>query len=83
MKRLKLIQINTTAYEEEDFYLITDLFDHQIESVIEPIVLAERESDTDSNIEYDNDTLVSALQKAYPKNIIIHYPYGQIEVLSI
>ena len=66
MKNLRLVNINTTAFSEEDFSLITDLTDDEIEKVIEPLVLAEREGDG----EYDNDELVSALELEYPKNHI-------------
>ena len=66
MKNLRLVNINTTAFSEEDFSLITDLTDDEIEKVIEPLVLAEREGDG----EYDNDELVSALELKYPKNYI-------------
>tara|TARA_R110000868_G_scaffold353638_7_gene614830 strand:+ start:1705 stop:1938 length:234 start_codon:yes stop_codon:yes gene_type:complete len=66
MKNLRLVNVNTTAFSEEDFSLITDLTDDEIEKVIEPLVLAEREE----NGEYDNDELVSALELEYPKNYI-------------
>jgi hypothetical protein len=32
-------KINTTAYSEEDFLLITDLTGNEVEDVINPIVL--------------------------------------------
>ena len=66
MKNIRLVNVNTTAFSEEDFSLITDLSDDEIEKVIEPLVLAEREGDG----EYDNDELVSALELEYPKNYI-------------
>jgi len=63
---MKIFKINTTAYEEEDFFLLTDLSEQDIAEVINPIVMAER----DGYEEYDNDTIISALQKRYPKNNI-------------
>ena len=66
MKKIRLVNVNTTAYSEEDFSLITNLTDGQITKVIEPIVLAER----DEKGEYDNDDLVKALVKKYPKAYI-------------
>ena len=39
---IRVVEINTTAFEEENFILVTDLTDEQIEEVIRPIVLAER-----------------------------------------
>ena len=66
MANIRLVNVNTTAFSEEDFSLITDLTDDEIVKVIEPLVLAEREGDG----EYDNDELVSALELEYPKNYI-------------
>ena len=83
-KKLNLIEINTTAYNEENFYLVTDLLESQIKSVIKPIVLSERKNnDFFADIEYDNDTLVTALKTAYPKNVIIHHPKDNVDLLSI
>lgn len=63
---MTLFKINTTAYEEEDFFLLTDLTEQDITEVIYPIVMAERDGYED----YDNDMLISALEKRYPKNKI-------------
>jgi hypothetical protein len=76
---LNLIQVNTTAWEEEDFLLVTTLTDEQIKSAIEPLVLAER---NDGNI-YDNEELVKELRKQFPHNLILHYTTDAIETLSI
>ena len=40
--KLRIVEINTTAYAEENFLLLTNLSDEQIQSIIAPIVLAER-----------------------------------------
>jgi hypothetical protein len=63
---MKIFKVNTTAYEEEDFFLLTDLTEQDITEVIHPIVMAER----DEEEEYDNDTLLEALKKRYPNNKI-------------
>jgi hypothetical protein len=63
---MRLVQINTTAYSEENFFLITDLTDNEIESVIMPIIILER----NNGIEYDNFTLFDALLLAYPNRIV-------------
>lgn len=63
---MKVYRINTTAYEEEDFFLLTDLTEEYITEVVNPIVMAER----DGMYEYDNDTIISALKHRYPKNNI-------------
>lgn len=79
MKNLRLVKINTTAYSDEDFLLITDLSNLKIEMVIEPIVDKER----NEGIEYDNEDLVYMLKKAYPKAIVMHYVYDSMETISI
>ena len=40
---MKLFKINTTAFDEEDFFIITDLKEQDITEVIQPIVNAERD----------------------------------------
>lgn len=60
---MNIFQINTTAYEEEDFFLLTDLKEEDIIEVIMPIVNQER----DGYEEYDNYTLVESIQKRFPK----------------
>lgn len=63
---MRVIRINTTAYSEEDFFLLTTLTDKEISDVFTPIVDAEREG----NAYYDNDDLVSELQERYPSENI-------------
>lgn len=63
---MKIFKINTTAYEEEDFFLLTDLKEQDITEVVQPIVIAER----DGYEEYDNETIINALRKRFPKNTI-------------
>ena len=66
---MKAYEINTTAFDEENFIIFTDLTESQIKKVIEPIVLSEREDGE----YYDNDVLLDALVDAYPKNEIYGY----------
>ena len=88
---LNLYQINTTAWEEEDFLLMTSLTEEQITKVITPIVEKERERADelfrDDKIVYwsvfDNDYLVGELVKAYPEATIIHYNPSSIDLISI
>ena len=71
---IRVVEINTTAFEEENFILVTDLTDEQIEEVIRPIVLAERNQiDNDDDVFYDNETLVSELLAKYPNNLVSFY----------
>lgn len=69
---MNIYQISTTAYEEEDFYLLTSLTESQIVKVIKPIVKAERDDDSDVEF-YDNDSLVVALKRAYPTAQVFMY----------
>lgn len=63
---IKVYRVSTTAYEEEDFFLLTDLTEQDITEIINPIVMEER----DGYEEYDNETIISALRVRYPKNKI-------------
>jgi len=62
-------KINTTAWSEEDFFLITDLSGMEVEDVIYPIVLAEREQ----GIDYTNEDIIVALKERYPNSTIMAY----------
>jgi hypothetical protein len=66
---MEIYRINTTAYEEEDFFLLTDLTEQQIAEVVTPIVELERKEVQ----EYDNDMLVENLELAYPSAFIKVY----------
>jgi hypothetical protein len=66
---MRLININTTAFEEEDFLLLTDLNDDELYEVIMPMVNAER----DGEDEYDNDMIYDALKKRYPMRLIVKF----------
>jgi uncharacterized protein YqeY len=63
---MRVIRINTTAFNEEDFYLLTTLNDDQIAEVIQPIVNAER----DGYEEYTNEDLFRALTDRFPNDKI-------------
>jgi hypothetical protein len=75
---MNLYRINTTAWHEEDFTILTNLNEEQIVEVITPIVKDER----DGGNGYDNDDLLSALMKAYP-NHFISQRYNEPEMISI
>ena len=69
MCTINIFRINTTAYEEEDFFVMTDLTKQQIAEVVTPIVELER----NEVHEYDNDMLVENLELAYPSAFIKVY----------
>jgi hypothetical protein len=66
MTKINIFRIKTTAYELEDFFLLTDLPEEKIIQVIEPIVQAER----DGYQEYESETLYDALVEKYPNRLI-------------
>jgi hypothetical protein len=63
---MRVIKVITTAYSEENFFLLTNLTDEQISEVIQPIVNAER----DGYDEYDNEFLCNELLSRFPNNHI-------------
>ena len=73
---MRVVEINTTAYSDENLFIITDLTNDEIEAVIEPIVLAKR----NGGDEYDNEMLFAELKEAYPNNVIFD---GESDYLSI
>ena len=82
--KLRIVEINTTAYVEEDFLLLTNLSDEQIQSIIAPIVLAERNQiENDDNVFYDNEVLFDVLEETYPDNFIELYTKETIDYISI
>jgi hypothetical protein len=66
---MQVYRINTTAYEEEDFYLMTTLSESQIQSVIEPMVHNERVNDEF----FENDEYVLELRKRFPREEVRLY----------
>jgi hypothetical protein len=74
---MRVVRINTTAYQEEDFFLMTDLTDQQIEEVITPRVELERKEIW----EYTNEELTDALIDKYPDNTIVMH--ADFETISI
>jgi Golgi nucleoside diphosphatase len=78
---MDLFRINTTAFEDEDFILLTNLSVEQIKKVITPIVLKERQSGDEEDF-YDNDDLTNALVEAYPDAVVQLYT-DEFETISI
>jgi hypothetical protein len=69
--KIRMVEINTTNFEEENFIIVTNLSDKQIQKIIEPIVMKERDSEDDNGDDfYDNEMLLEELKKAYPKNLV-------------
>jgi hypothetical protein len=88
IESIRLVNINTTSNEEEDFLLLTDLNDQEIKDIITPIVEGERKSEEYYTEEedcdfYDNEGLVWALKEHYPNNLIIQYTIDSMDSLTI
>lgn len=77
-EKINLIKVSTTAYEEENLILVTNLTNAQIKKAIRPTVLKERKSNTQI---YDNETLLRLLKTQYPNNTVLMY--SEIETLTI
>jgi hypothetical protein len=73
---MNIFRINTSAWQEEDFYLMTSLTEEKIKKVIQPMVEYERENE----MMYDNEEYLNALQEKYPRSVIEMHQY--IEVLN-
>ena len=82
-KNIRIVEVNTTAYQEENFVLLTDLSDEQIEKVIKPIVDKERNETDEEEFYYDNEELFGALEEAYPNNIVIFYSDKEFDTIEI
>jgi hypothetical protein len=80
---LRLVQISTTSNVEEDFLLVTNLTDEEIEVVITPIVEKERREEQFEEFFYDNEGLYWALKTTYPNSIIQQYCLDQIDSITI
>ena len=68
---MNIYRVNTTAFKEEDFFVMTTLSQEDIAEVIIPIVNEHRDGESDED--YDNDQLIVALKKRYPNDTIEHY----------
>lgn len=63
---MNYIEINTTAYSEENFILATDLSRKDVEAVLLPYLMEARELD----IDYMNEDIVDLLVEKYPLSFI-------------
>lgn len=80
---IRLVRVSTTSNDEEDFLLITDLTDQQIEDIVTPIVEKERNEEQYEEYFYDNEGLVWALKDHYPYNLVDFYTIDNIDTLTI
>jgi hypothetical protein len=69
-------EINTTAWNEENFIIATDLTEDQIVSVLSPFVERKRDLDED----YTNEDLVDELEYVYQDSTIIEVNPKRISI---
>lgn len=63
---MQIYIIKTTAYQDEDLVILTNLLEQEISEVIKPLVESER-----NGLEgYDNEKLVKRLKSRYPKSTV-------------
>lgn len=79
MSEINYFRINTSAWEEEDFIIRTDLNEQQVRKVIQPLIDKERD-DPENNL-VDNEELFIALYTAYPQYEIELLP-DDIDILD-
>jgi hypothetical protein len=66
---MQVFRINTSAWEKEDFYLMTSLSESQIKKALAPMIKNERENGEF----YDNDDYLFELKKQFPREDIRMY----------
>jgi hypothetical protein len=69
-------EINTTAYNEENFIIATELSEEQVVGVLAPFVERKRDLDED----YTNADLVDELEYVYPNHLIIELSPSKITI---
>jgi hypothetical protein len=68
---MKIFEIKTSSYNDENFYLMTDLSSIIIEFAIRDMVQGEREGGPKKF--YYNEDYVDKLRELFPNAVIIHY----------
>ena len=68
---MNIFEIKTTAFNDENFYLLTDINRITVETVIERMVQKERAEGSD--VFYMNEDYIGTLRGMFPKSILIHY----------
>ena len=71
---MNVFRISTSAWDEEDFFILTTLDPEQIRKVIQPMVEYEREND----ILYDNEDYVLCLQQRYKRAKVTMHQYIEL-----
>ena len=67
--QIQVFRITTSAWYEESCYVLTNLSEEQVRSVIAPMVAEER-NDPLEEMFYSNEDYISKLAEAFPNNIV-------------
>jgi len=67
--QIQVFKLSTTAWFEESFYVLTNLSEEQVRSVIAPMVAEER-NDPLEEMFYSNEDYISKLAESFPDNIV-------------
>ena len=72
---IRVVEIQSSSFEEENFMLLTTLTDEQIEAVLKPLIEQERdeEENPDWDVLWDNEALTQQLTEAYPDDMACMY----------
>lgn len=73
---MRAFEIKTTAWDDENFMIATDLTEGQIMGVLVPFIERKRDLDED----YTNEDLVDELEYVYRDNTIIELTPKKIEI---
>lgn len=72
---MRVVRISTTAFEEEDFFLMTTLSDDQIKDCLKPFLSDKKPENND----YDNEDLFRLLTYTYPNDKIeMHIEFDEL-----
>jgi hypothetical protein len=71
---MNVFRISTSAWDEEDFYVLTSLDAEKIKIVIQPMVEYERENE----IMYDNEDYILSLQQKYKRATVVMHQYIEL-----
>ena len=74
---MRVVRINTTAFEEEDFFLLTTLNNEQISEALDIFLFNQRFGKN----EYDNEDLFRALTDRFPNDKI--YMFHEFDTLNL
>jgi hypothetical protein len=82
---VRIVEIASNGFAEENFLLLTTLTNEQIELILQPLVEDERDEKINPNndVIYDNEVMTAALVDAYPNDIAFMYDVQLIEKIQL